>query len=197
MDEAVFIDRVLFPVTALGPGKRIAIWVSGCHRRCLRCANPELWAQREEQKIADHRLSAILSSLIKDKAPDGITISGGEPFDQAAGLSAVLQSIPALKNLDVLIYSGYTLEQLLADRQRAVLLPYASVLIDGPYIEEQNDPSVVLRGSSNQRIHFMDPSAEAVYQEYMKAGRQIQNYVYDYEILSVGIHNRSRHLENS
>lgn len=196
IEEYVFIDRVLFPVTALGPGKRIAIWVSGCNRKCYHCANPELWNQREDQRISTIRFSEILSNLIKQKKPDGITITGGEPFDQVAGLMYVLKSTSEIRKLDVLIYTGYAMEEIIADQDKGELLPYISVLIDGPYVDKLNDPSVVLRGSSNQSVHFLDSSIRDFYLDYMKNGRQIQNFVYDYEILSVGIHNRSNYLEN-
>ena len=46
----MYLDRILYPVTSLGPGKRLCIWVSGCNARCEGCANPELWTQRPEQK---------------------------------------------------------------------------------------------------------------------------------------------------
>ena len=48
----MYLDRILYPVTSLGPGKRLCIWVSGCNARCEGCANPELWTQRPEQFIS-------------------------------------------------------------------------------------------------------------------------------------------------
>lgn len=183
----LYLDRVLYPVTALGPGRRLALWVSGCHRRCFHCANPELWERRPEQCVPLEGILPVLNQLLRDKRPDGITITGGEPFDQAGALSALLDGLERIPK-DILVYSGYRMEELLERSEGRALLDRISVLIDGPYHEEENKASVVLRGSENQRIWFLDSGQRRRYQTYMRQGRQIQNFVYDYRILSVGIH---------
>ena len=192
-EEVLYLDRVLWPVTALGPGNRVALWVSGCRRRCLGCANPELWERRPGQKILVSKAADFLDRIWREKNPEGLTITGGEPFDQAGALARVLECSKASWG-DVLIYTGYKREELLRDPYRKALLLRADVLIDGPYIEERNNPSAVLRGSENQRIFFRDAQTEKRYREYMEKGRQIQNFVYDYQILSVGIHQRGERL---
>ena len=73
MVDFIYLDRVLFPVTALGPGNRVAIWVSGCSRRCPLCANPELWQRHEEQRITAEKLANYVNSL-QIKGIDGITL---------------------------------------------------------------------------------------------------------------------------
>lgn len=193
-DKYLYLDRILWPVTALGPGNRIAIWVSGCSRGCRNCANPELWKQNSGQKISVSKLADILNHLKKEKNIEGLTISGGEPFDQAVSLTELLeQTVPFS---DILIYSGYLKEEILEDPAKRRLLEMADVLIDGPYIEEENEDSVVLRGSANQRIWYLDRKKEECYLAYMKKGRQIQNFVYEYQILSVGIHSRMKSKES-
>lgn len=188
--HVLYLDRMLYPVTALGPGKRVALWVSGCSRHCFRCANPELWERNEAQGITAARAALWLNRILEEKKPDGLTITGGEPFDQAEALAEVFERLTAPVG-DVLMYSGYRREELLLCPQKRDLLGRADVLIDGPYVDARNVPSAVLRGSSNQRIFFQNPDLENIYAEYMKKGRQIQNFVYDYQILSVGIHSRA------
>lgn len=191
-EEVLYLDRILWPVTALGPGNRVALWVSGCSHRCPGCANPELWERRPEQRIPVSKAVDFLERLWKEKNPDGLTITGGEPFDQAGALAGMLDCRASWR--DILIYTGYRREELLRDPCRKALLLRADVLIDGPYIEERNNPSAVLRGSENQRLIFKDAQTEKRYREYMEKGRQIQNFVYDYQILSVGIHQRGECL---
>ncbi len=189
MNNKIYIDRILYPVTALGPGKRIALWTAGCSRRCPGCANPELWERHQEQEIEVQKLAKYVNTISAGQA-DGITITGGEPFDQAEEIVELLDCLtfPA----EILVFSGYTMEELCQDEKKRKLLERIDVLVDGEYIEDKNDGKAVLRGSSNQRIHYLRTEAEAKYAAYLKEGRKIQNFVYDYKTLSVGIHNPSK-----
>ena len=184
----MYIDRVLYPVRALGPGERLVIWVSGCSRRCRGCANPELWERKEFQRISPQQFVRYVRINIGNSI-EGITVTGGEPFDQARDLALVLESLGQGK--EVLVFTGYSYEELRSREEAGKLLALTDVLIDGPYVETLNDNYSALRGSTNQRIHYLNPAAEAVYKPYLREGRKIQNYVYDYKTLSVGIHNRN------
>lgn len=182
----MFLDRILYPVTALGPGNRIGIWTVGCSRKCFGCANPELWIRHPEQKIEPTRVAYYINAMT-EKEIDGITITGGEPFEQA---SEIIDLIDALNfENEILVFSGYQLEELRQDKEKARLLSRIDVLIDGSYIQEMNDGMSALRGSTNQMIHFLNESVIDRYEQYIKEGRQIQNFMYDYKIISVGIHN--------
>lgn len=181
----MYVDRILYPVTALGPGERIAIWTAGCGRRCAGCANPELWERHPEQYLTPEALAGYVNRLA-DRKIDGITVTGGEPFGQAEELVRFLDGLSF--RAEVLIFTGYMREELEREASFSELLGRTDVLIDGPYVKEANDGKAALRGSLNQRIHYLNPGAEAEYERYLSAGRQIQNFVYDYRILSVGIH---------
>ena len=184
----MYIDRILYPITALGPGKRIALWVSGCNRHCKKCANPELWERQEYQKITLEKLVKAINSVI-GHGIDGITISGGEPFDQAAELCEFIDKLP--EQINVLVFSGYRYAELLLKEETRELLSRIDVLIDGEYIDELNDNNSALIGSVNQHIWYLNKDAQPEYEKYLAEGRKIQNFVYDYETISVGIHNRS------
>lgn len=182
----MYVDRILYPVTSLGPGKRLCIWVSGCNARCEGCANPELWTQRPEQFISVENLALAIKKSVMGKEIEGITISGGEPFDQAVDVIKLLNLLNC--KVDILVFSGYLYEEIKNDITKNMLLEMIDVLVDGRYIEELNDGRSALKGSSNQCIYILNEKKEKLYDDYLKQGRQIQNFVYDYKTLSVGIH---------
>jgi anaerobic ribonucleoside-triphosphate reductase activating protein len=137
-----------------GPGLRTTIFMQGCPHHCNGCHNPDTWdyngggTEMTLEEIWNEVMSS--SKLIK-----GITISGGEPFLQ---VNDVLNLVDlAIDNLlDVVIYTGYTLEELIAmsDKQPRIItiLLFTDLLIDGRFIEEQRDISLPFRGSKNQRL---------------------------------------------
>ena len=185
------IARLLYPVRVLGPGKRLGIWVAGCPRRCRGCSNPELWEKKPEYEITIDRLMTIIQSLREKYEIDGFTISGGEPMEQADELIELICGIKPVSS-DILVYSGYTMEQM-KKKGTAVrrVLDQIAVLIDGEYVEEQNDGSF-LRGSSNQRIHLLNPEYQSLYEAYLREGHnQIQNFTTKDGIVSVGIHHKT------
>ena len=186
MSSLIYLDRILYPITALGPGERIAIWVAGCSRRCPYCANPELWSRHDEQKIEPARLAEYINGM-RDKKIDGITITGGEPFDQAEALVELINELQF--KTEILSFSGYRIEELRGNPEQDRLLKLIDVLIDGEYINRLNDGKAVLRGSTNQRIHYLNKRVISRYEKYIYEGRKIQNFVYEYNTLSVGIHN--------
>lgn len=186
------IARILYPVRVLGPGKRIGLWLCGCSRGCAGCSNPELWARRPEYELTVPEVAALVRRVAASHPVDGFTVSGGEPMDQAAELAALLKDLHAVSD-DILIYSGYRLEELRArgDPATDAILRRAAVLIDGPYIEALNDDTV-LRGSSNQRVHILNPACEERYRRCLaQTHNQIQNFTTTDGIVSVGIHRRT------
>jgi anaerobic ribonucleoside-triphosphate reductase activating protein len=80
------VARILYPVKVLGPGDRIGIWLCGCNRACPGCSNPELWSPRPEFELSVENLCHLINQILVNHPVDGITITGGEPFQQAADL---------------------------------------------------------------------------------------------------------------
>lgn len=184
----MFIDRLYFPVTTLGPGERIAVWTCGCTKHCPGCANPELWEARADAAIAPARLAAILNDLAARTGAHRITFTGGDPLEQTDDLTQVLTAIrPAFD--DILVYTGCILEELPS------LPGEIDALIDGPYIEALNDGACALRGSTNQRVIVLNPMLETLYHGEMQKPRSVQNAVFDGRALSIGIHGRPRKKE--
>ena len=169
------IKRLCYPIRVLGPGERLGIWVTGCRRNCPGCMTPELQDPNagKEMDCAD-----ILAAAKKITGPvDGVTISGGEPFDQPEQLHRLVTLLRQQLTEDILIYTGYTLEQL---RERGCpdtdgVLASIAVLIDGAYVEKLDDGRG-LRGSSNQRIHAFRQPQRYAYMENCKRELQVFNY---------------------
>ena len=186
------LARILYPVQVLGPGNRIGIWLCGCNRACKGCSNPELWIQRDEFEIDVANVASLIRKVAESHIVDGFTISGGEPFQQADELLLLLSYLTPIST-DILIYTGYRLEELRALNSESVngILDSAEVVVDGAYIEDLNDNSV-LRGSSNQQIHILNPDHEDLYRKYLaNTQNQIQNFNTVDGVVSVGIHRKT------
>ena len=93
-----------------GPGTRFTLWVQGCSRRCVGCFNPDTWSV---DGCGIYMSVEEIIARIPEQGIDGITVSGGEPFDQSEELAALLK-LAHEKGLETLVYSGYTYEQLYA-----------------------------------------------------------------------------------
>lgn len=184
----MYAARILYPVRTLGPGDRIGLWVSGCRRACPGCSNPELWEHRPGQQISVQDLSALIRRIAAGHPVDGLTITGGEPFDQCAELARLLNDVADITP-DVLIYTGSTLEELHARQcpDTEAVLARTAVLIDGPYVEARNTAQP-LRGSDNQRIHYLQPDVREAYEAFLMRPNSIQNFTLGGSTVSVGIH---------
>ena len=185
----MFAARILYPVRTLGPGERIGIWLSGCHRGCPGCSNPELWEQKPGHAISVAELSALLHRIAHEHQVDGVTITGGEPFEQSSELACLLDAISDVTT-DVLLYTGGTLEELLSsgDAHISAILSRIAVLIDGDYRQELNDVTP-LAGSTNQRIHYFRREVQPAYEAFLQSARgAVQNFTLGSSIVSVGIH---------
>jgi len=185
------VDRVIFPVRSLGPGNRMVIWTVGCDLKCPGCSSPDLRLKDKTKDIAVDKLGSMIDAVATKSTIDGFTITGGEPFAQPSHLLILLKHI-SLISRDILIYTGYTLKELEKipnNYYAAEILNLTAVLIDGPYISSLNDGKP-LRGSSNQTIHMLKSEYSQVYKDYQLNQRIIENFLYNNNLISVGIHNQ-------
>lgn len=152
----VNVFGIAYPVHCLGPGSRLVIWVSGCPRQCEGCASLKLQDPKSGRKIpVEHLLRRILDIRLP---LDGITLTGGEPVDQANILSMFLDRLSIERpDWDILLYTGYTLKEIHGQDEPALcLLGLTDILVDGPF--QQNVPaSHPLAGSGNQKVHYLSP----------------------------------------
>jgi anaerobic ribonucleoside-triphosphate reductase activating protein len=134
-----------------GPGDRFVIWTQGCRKHCKNCYNPETWSHYRNNLIL---VDEIFES-IKNSSATGVTISGGDPFEQPEELFYLLTKIKQLDLSDgVIVFTGYTIDEIRVREELNKSLDYIDVLIDGLYIEEKRISSG-LAGSSNQEFYFL------------------------------------------
>jgi anaerobic ribonucleoside-triphosphate reductase activating protein len=133
-----------------GPGLRMTVFTQGCPHRCPGCHNPQT---HDPNGGMEYSIASILAFAAENPLLDGLTLSGGEPFAQAADCAALARGAHEM-GLNIWCYTGYTYEELLA---RAVpaeleLLNACDVLIDGPFLQSERSLELHWRGSKNQRI---------------------------------------------
>ena len=149
------IHAIVTGTTRLGPGHRAAIWFQGCPFQCSGCLAPGTLAVGAGTVMS---VEEIIGTIDADGRIDGITCSGGEPFAQPRALAAILGGLRDTRR-GVIVFSGYTLEHLwqrgASEPAVADALGLIDVLIDGAYRSERNDDGRQMRGSDNQRIHFL------------------------------------------
>ncbi|MEZ4361051.1 MAG: 4Fe-4S cluster-binding domain-containing protein [Kofleriaceae bacterium] len=137
---------------ANGPGARFVIWVQGCTLGCAGCFNP---ATHPASGAPAHTVEGLLAQLAATAGIEGLTLSGGEPFQQLAASAALLAGARAL-GLSTLVFSGYTREEIEALPGGAAALEHVDVLVDGRY-RAADRLGAGLRGSANQRILLLSP----------------------------------------
>lgn len=155
------VARCHFPVRGLGYGVRTGIWLQGCSIRCSGCIVPETWVARSEHLVPLIGLVAATQPWIE--ASDGVTVSGGEPFDQPEGLFALLTAVRELGAGDVLVYSGYRWLEL--ERAHGDILELCDVVVSEPY-EAAACAATSLTGSANQRVHLLTKVARERYADW-------------------------------
>jgi anaerobic ribonucleoside-triphosphate reductase activating protein len=147
------------------------------------------WIPIETSKLVP--IDYLAERIVAIDRLEGITISGGEPMLQAEGLATLIRRVRSVRaEASAIAFSGFTLEEL---RQKAPsesgigdFLNQLDVLIDGRYREDLNDQRG-LRGSSNQRVHFLTSRYEKLKNEFELRPRQVEMHLLENEILMVGV----------
>ena len=131
-----------------GPGFRFTVFVQGCAHHCEGCHNPQT---HDPAGGKDMTTDEIIREMRSNPLTDGLTLSGGEPFDQSEDCLTLVRAARE-SGLNVWAYSGYLFEQLLADEKKSQLLKELDVLVDGPFVLSQRSLALAWRGSRNQRV---------------------------------------------
>jgi anaerobic ribonucleoside-triphosphate reductase activating protein len=143
------VARIVKATRTEGPGLRSAVWFAGCSIRCDGCFNPHLWHGGAGRSVD---VSKLVESLCECEQIEGITLLGGEPFDQAQAAAQLALQI-RMRELTVTTFTGFTFEELNASGDPHVrdLLAQTDLLIDGPFLRDQLDGGRPWVGSTNQR----------------------------------------------
>lgn len=135
-----------------GIGLRSVLFFSGCKHRCRGCHNPSSWNFTAGEAFDKNRQDQIIKEICSNPLIDGITLSGGDPFFSAADVSTFVDRIKEKVRINIWIYSGFTYEEIMEDPVKKELLMKCDVLVDGRFVREKRDVSLLFRGSANQRI---------------------------------------------
>lgn len=133
-----------------GPGERFVLWVQGCSIRCAGCWNRDTWtrAPRTLRTVGE-----LLREVDAAVGIEGVTITGGEPFEQAEVLLPFVEGVRT-RGLSVMVFTGREPKEL-ADRASRALITAVDVLVSGRYEARQRSLDLPWRGSSNQRVEFV------------------------------------------
>ncbi len=139
-----------------GPGLRTSIYCAGCQHHCPGCHNPQSW------NIDNGRWMDIddLFELIVSDEISNVTFTGGDPFYQAEAFTELARRIKTETKKNIWCWTGFTIEEIRKDPVKARLLDYVDTLVDGPFLIEQRDTTLLFRGSPNQRIIHLTPEEE-------------------------------------
>jgi anaerobic ribonucleoside-triphosphate reductase activating protein len=163
MTTGIALSRIHFPVTTLGPGRRIGIWFQGCSIRCPGCISMDTWAEGRGITTVINVLSTVAQWI---SAADGITISGGEPFDQPNALIELLKRLRSLTEADVLVFTGHpwTKVREIVDASPGLI----DALVSGPFDLNQTQ-TLALRGSDNQELHLLTTTGRDRFTSFQRA----------------------------
>lgn len=130
-----------------GPGLRTSIYLAGCNHHCPGCHNPQSWDFKGGE---ERTLDELMEVIVYNEAP--VTLSGGDPLQQPEGTRALIHRIKQELGYNVWCYTGYTWEEIVADRALLDVVRELDVLVEGPFIEAERDTTLHFRGSRNQRL---------------------------------------------
>ena len=179
MDENVLLNvaATMSHSRTNGPGIRAVIWVQGCTIGCPGCYNA-FTHPHQQQTLVDARSIADWVASLKDI--EGVSFSGGEPFEQS---QAVYLAILAIKEVNPKLtffsYSGYDLEDLKSSNEPNVsnLLSELDMLSAGPYIHSQRSQEILWRGSKNQKLHYLTDAYSKEKEKEWKESSPVEEFL--------------------
>ena len=147
------VHAVLAVSYANGPGPRAAVWTQGCNLCCPGCCNPLTHSHSPNMLLDPQWLAGAILAV---PGIEGVTISGGEPFEQAAAVGRLCRAVRR-GGLSVMLFSGWTYEHINRCGNQTVrnLLDQIDILVAGPFIQHLADSHLLWRGSRNQQIRFL------------------------------------------
>ncbi|MGV9680890.1 4Fe-4S single cluster domain-containing protein [Nocardia sp. NPDC003482] len=179
------VAAVSVTAESLGPGRRAVVWVQGCPFSCQGCVAPEWIPFQEARLVAPAELAG---EVLSGPPIDGVTLSGGEPMLQAAGLTEFVRLIRSRVDTTVICFTGFTLRRLRSHPPEGVaeLLSEIDVLIDGRYMAERNNGRG-LRGSTNQVVHHLTDRLRGVGYDFENRSRTAELRINERSVTLIGV----------
>ena len=162
----MYIGEIITADSANGTGIRVSLFVSGCTNHCKGCFQPETWNFEYGRPYTPEIEEMLISELSKSYY-NGLTILGGEPFEpsnQRELVKLIRRIKKELPSKDIWVFTGFTYDKDLTEggcryiECTDEILDSIDVLVDGRFIEEKKNISLIFRGSENQRIILMRPT---------------------------------------
>lgn len=140
-----------------GIGIRSSIFVTYCPHHCPHCFNSDIW-DKHSGKPFEGKDKELLFSYLNDEHVSGLSVLGGEPLAQGEDMLELIQEVKeTFPNKNIWLWTGYYIDgrEPLNCIQKAII-NLCDYVVDGRFINELKDPSLVFRGSSNQTIYRRD-----------------------------------------
>lgn len=135
-----------------GPGLRAVVWTQGCSHNCKGCQNPTTHDFNGGGLVP---IKMVCDAIDELEYHTGITFSGGDPMFQPVACNEIAKYAKS-RGYNIWVYTGFTFEELIEMSEKNPIytefLHNIDVLVDGKFILEQRDLSLLFRGSSNQRL---------------------------------------------
>ena len=181
------VNRIAYPVTTLGPGRRLVLWVQGCSLRCEGCVSADTWNEDLGTCVDATGLALTVSELVTDEHLDGLTITGGEPLQQPEALAEFLRRFREHcgREVGVLVFTGYEQDDVQSYFRSITSL--ADAFVCGPYMKglAQDDGLIA---SANQTVYATSRLGKDSLAGYISSTRrQLQAHVGESEIVFAGI----------
>ena len=158
--DNILVRFIHCPVETLGPGRRVGVWLQGCSIRCEGCISPENQPFDDAYSMPIGKAAEQILSYAYEC--DGVTISGGEPFDQAEELLALLLKLKQIP--DILVYTGYAKEKIL--REHPGITEHIAALTDGEF-KLGLHTEAAWKGSENQTLTVFKREFASIYESWM------------------------------
>lgn len=160
---------IIYNDVTAAPGLCLSFFVQGCPLHCEGCHNKHTWSFNGGLEFTDKTMNSILTGLTANSVHRTLCIMGGEPMAEEnmflthLVINEVKRALPDTK---IYLWSGYTLEELekRGDDRTAAILSSIDCIIDGPYIESERDITLPMRGSRNQKIHYLNERLKEKYE---------------------------------
>lgn len=138
---------------ANGLGINMSLWTQGCPHHCKGCFNGETWNFDDGKEFTQSDLDYMIENINKNNVERNLSILGGEPLCPE-NINGVINVCKTFKDKfpekKIYVWTGYVVENF--DQKQKEVLKYIDVLVDGPFVQEKRNLSLMMRGSSNQRV---------------------------------------------